>query len=92
MEWERPRSRGEDGVYIAILPDADRGMPRWGVAPSHVQGARIGIGAPLDVAQPKARQRHMEPEACTSQARFPVRRPAKHHVHSWIGIGTGLRR
>ncbi len=50
-------------------------MPKWGVSPSHVQGARIGIGAPLDVAQPKARQRHMEPEACTLQARLRVRRP-----------------
>ena len=58
------------GRYIAILPDADRGMPRWGVAPSHGQGARIGSGAPLAVAQPQARQRHMESEACPSQARF----------------------
>ena len=32
-------------MHIAILPDADRGMPRWGVTPIHVQGARIGIGS-----------------------------------------------
>ncbi len=80
------------GMYIATLPDADRGMPRWGVAPSHGQGARIGIGAPLAVVQPQARQRHMEPEACPSQARFCVRPPAKCHGHSWIGIGTCVRR
>ena len=41
------------GMHIAILPDADRGMPRWGVAPIHVQGARIGIRASLAVAQRK---------------------------------------
>ena len=77
---------------IAILPDADRGMPRWGVAPSHVQGARIGIGAPLAVAQPQARQRHAESAACPSHARFRVRPPPKCHGHSWIGTGTRFRR
>ena len=38
------------GTHVAILPDADRGMPRWGVAPIHVQRARIGMRDPLDVA------------------------------------------
>ena len=80
------------GMPIAILPDADRGMPRWGVAPSHVQGARIGIGAPLAVAQPQARQRHTESAACPSHARFRVRPPPKCHGHSWIGTGTRFRR
>ncbi|MDE2794932.1 MAG: hypothetical protein OXL34_08960 [Gemmatimonadota bacterium] len=41
-----PVAEGRMGMYIAILPDADRGMPRRGVAPSHGQGARTGIGAP----------------------------------------------
>ena len=76
------------GMYIAIVPDADRGMPRWGVPPIHVQGARIGIGAPLAVAQPQALQRHAESAACPSQARFCVRPPPKCHGHSWIGIGS----
>ena len=31
------------GMHIAILPDADRGMPRWGGAPSYGPEARIGI-------------------------------------------------
>ena len=75
------------GMHIAIRPDADRGMPRWGVAPIHVQGARIGIRASLAVAQPKARQRHTESAACPSQARFRVRPPPKCHGHSWIGTG-----
>lgn len=48
------------GMHIAILPDADRGMPRWGVAPSHGFNGRIGIAAPEAVVQPEARQRHGE--------------------------------
>ena len=44
------------GMHIAILPDADRGMPRWGVSPSHGQETRIGNAAPLAVAQPQERQ------------------------------------
>ena len=32
-------------MHIAILPDADRGMPRWGVAPSHGLDGRIGFDA-----------------------------------------------
>ena len=87
-----PAAEGRMGMYIAILPDADRGMPRWGVAPSHGLDGRIGIAAPAAVAQPPARQRHTEPAACPSQTRSCVRRPPKHHVHSWIGIGTGARR
>ena len=64
---------------------------RTGPAPSHGLNGQIGIAAPAAVAQPQARQRHMEPEACPSQTRFCVRPPAKCHVHSWIGIGTGAR-
>ena len=52
------------GMHIAILPDADRGMPRWGVAPIHGQGTRIGIGVPLAVVQPQARKRHGAAAAC----------------------------
>ena len=61
--WERPLAEGRMGMYIAILPDADRGMPRWGVAPIHGLDGRIGIAAPAAVAQPPARQRHTEPAA-----------------------------
>ena len=37
-------------MYMAIRPDADRGMPRWGIAPIHGLDGRIGIGRPLAVA------------------------------------------
>ena len=33
------------GLSGPIRPGANRGTPRWGVAPSHVQGARTGVGA-----------------------------------------------
>ena len=52
------------GLSGSILPDADRGMPRWGVAPIHGQGTRIGIGVPLAVVQPQARKRHGAAAAC----------------------------
>ena len=48
-----PAAEGRMGMHIATLPDADRGMPRGGVAPVHGRGARIGIGAPLAVVQPQ---------------------------------------
>ena len=34
------------GMSVSIRPDADRGMPRWGVAPSHGLDGRNGIAAP----------------------------------------------
>ena len=81
-------------MHVAILPDADRGMPRWGVAPSHGFNGRIGIADPATVAQPQTRQRHAESASCTSGARFPCTGTPTWDVHSWIGIGNvenGLR-
>ena len=60
-------------MYIAMLPDADRGMPNRGVTPSHGRGARIGIGAPPAVAQLPALQRHAETGACTRKRVSPAR-------------------
>ena len=51
------------GVHIPTLPDARSGHRNRGVAPIHVPGARIGMGARLVVAQPKERQRHGRPGA-----------------------------
>ena len=75
-------------MYIAILPDADRGMPRWGVAPSHGQAARIGIGAPLAVAQPQTRQRHAETGGVHTGTGFPCTSTPTWDVHPRIGIGN----
>lgn len=79
-------------MHIAILPDADRGMPRWGVAPNHGLDGRIGIVAPAAVAQPKARQRHAESASCTSGARFPCTSTPIWDVHPRIGTGNLERR
>ena len=65
------------GLSGSIRPDANRGLPRGGVAPSHVQGAQTGVGAPLAVVQPQARQRHGRPGPCPAERRFRVRRPPK---------------
>ena len=62
-------------MHIAILPDADRGMPRWGVAPSHGLDGRIGIAAPAAVVQPQARQRHAESVSCTRERGFHAPAP-----------------
>ena len=43
---ERPGGAGGMGVHMPNRPDADRGMPRWGVAPSHGLDGRIGIAPP----------------------------------------------
>ncbi len=58
------------GMYIAILTDADRGMPRW-VTPIHVQGARIGIDASLAVAQLQLQQRLVRPGAVSGRTAIP---------------------
>ena len=63
------------GMYIAIVPDADQGMPRWGVAPVHGLEARIGIAAPMAVAQPQAVPQLAKSVPCTSETRFPAHRP-----------------
>jgi len=45
-----PAAEGRMEMYMAILPDADRGMPRWGVAPVHGLEARIDIAVRVAVA------------------------------------------
>ena len=40
----------------STLPDADARHAEMGVSPGHAQGARIGIGAVLAVAQAQAGQ------------------------------------
>ena len=64
MDGRDPVAERKMGMYIAILPDADRGMPRWGVSPVHGLEARIGIGAPSTVAQPQACKRLGQPMSC----------------------------
>ena len=59
------------GMYIAILPDADRGMPRWGVSPSHGLDGQIGTGAPMSVAQPQARKRLGRAKAVSVRTAIP---------------------
>ena len=51
-----PAAAERMGLSGPILPGADRGMAERGVPPIHIQGARIGIGAPLAAAEPEAGQ------------------------------------
>ena len=76
------------GMHIAILPDADRGMPRWGVAPSHGLDGRIGNAGPAAVAQLQERQRPGRPRPRhVGNGGFRVRPPAMCPGHARIGIG-----
>ena len=50
LDGSDPAAQGRMDMYMAIRPDADRGMPRWGIAPIHGLDGRIGIGRPLAVA------------------------------------------
>ena len=88
LDGRDPAASGRMGLSGSILPDADRGMAERGVSPIHVQGARIGIGAPLAVAQPKARQRLGRSWPCPAERRFRVRPPPKCAGQLWIGIGS----
>ena len=56
MDRERPGGEGGMGVHMPNYPDAAPGIPKGRVAPIHGLDGRIGIGAPLAVAQPQARQ------------------------------------
>ena len=72
-----PAAAGRMGLSGSILPGANRGLAEMGVTPSHVQGARTGVGAPLAVVQTQAHQRHGRPGPCPAERRFRVRRPSK---------------
>ena len=84
LDGRDPVAAGRMGLSGSILPGADRGMAERGVSPIHVQGARIGIGAPLAVAQPKARQRLGRLGPCPAERRFRVRPPPKCAGQLWI--------
>ena len=61
-------------MHNAILPDADRGMPRW-VAPSHGPETRIGTGDPRAVAQLQAIQRLADSAVCTPRRHYLAQQP-----------------
>ncbi len=51
MAGSDPPAEGGMGVHMPTLPDADRGIPKGGVAPVHGRKLRIGIAAPAAVVQ-----------------------------------------
>ena len=53
------------GVHMPTLPDADRGIPKGGVAPVHGRMLRSGSGAPAAVVQLQDSQPHTEALAHT---------------------------
>ena len=77
LDGSDPAAPGKMGLSGPILPGADRRMPRWGVAPSHVRGARVGIDAPSNVAQRQQHQRLIRSKSCPVERRFRVRRRSK---------------
>ncbi len=46
-----PRPEGGMGVHMPTLPDADRGIPKGGVAPFFGRKLRSGVAAPAAVPQ-----------------------------------------
>ena len=48
---ERPPAEGGMGVHMPTLPDADRGIPKGGVAPFFGRKLRSGVAAPPAVPQ-----------------------------------------
>ena len=48
---ERPPAEGGMGVHMPALPDADRGIPKGGVAPFFGRKLRSGVAAPAAVPQ-----------------------------------------
>ena len=52
-----PAAEGSVGMYIAILPDADRGMPRWGSVPATVKehGSASGVSKTASESWPATR-------------------------------------
>ena len=78
------------GMHISDLPDADRGMPRWGVAPVTASGS----GAVQQPRRPwynlrpdngirqRARMRTMFPEAAATLRRADIDEAAQ-----WVKVG-----
>ena len=55
------------GVHMPALPDADRGIPKGGVAPFYGRVPRSGGGVPAAVPQLQDNQKHKEALARTSK-------------------------
>ena len=80
------------GVHMPTLPDADRGIPKGGVAPVHGLKFQIGIAAPATVVQPQGGQRLANSSTRPSEGRFRVHPPPMSDGHPRIGIGPRDRR
>ena len=51
MAGSDPPAEGGMGVHMPALPDADRGIPKGGVAPFFGRKLRSGVAAPAAVPQ-----------------------------------------
>ena len=51
MAGSDPPAEGGMGVHMPALPDADRGIPKGGVAPFFGRKLRSGVAAPPAVPQ-----------------------------------------
>ena len=58
MAGSDPPAEGGMGVHMPALPDADRGIPKGGVAPFFGRKLRSGVAAPAAVPQLQDRQPH----------------------------------
>ena len=62
-------------VHMPTFPNADRGIPKGGVAPIHSRKLRIGIAAPAAVVQPQGGRRHTEALSRTGNRGFRAHAP-----------------
>ena len=51
MDGSDPPWEGGMGVHMPTLPDADRGIPKGGVAPINGRELRSGVAVPAAVPQ-----------------------------------------
>ena len=58
MAGSDPPAEGGMGVHMPALPDADRGIPKGGVAPFFGRKLRTGVAAPPAVPQLQDSQAH----------------------------------
>ena len=63
------------GVHMRSLPDADRGIPKGGVAPVNGRVPRSGNTVPAAVSQLQENQPYTEALARTSKRRFGAHAP-----------------
>ena len=89
MERERPRREGGMCVHMPTLPDADRGIPKGGVAPDEPRDP--GGGQPLlRLGRNRKIANHIRKNACLPGNSLPAHTHTLSNVHS--PIGTDLRR